>query len=141
MLFISYFGVKKKTYKSLLLLNIIARYSSGHTLITLLKHIDFYLTLGDLGPHGDSCISLPFPISTNFLSTDVVRIGRLIDMTNFVFRLKVMDYIKATCSNFKSQTTLRKFVDEKQKIIQKPCLNLGAPKKSGAWTSLVGSLF
>lgn len=56
-------------------------------------------------------------------------------MTNFVFRLKVMEDIKATCSNSKSQMTSRKFVDEEREIIQKPCLNLGAPKRSRVQTA------
>ena len=83
-------------------------------------------------------ISLPFPISTTvFLFADIVRINiisRLIDMTDFVFGLKTMDNPKATYSDSKFQTTLRKFVDEKQEITPKPCLYLEAPKKSRAWT-------
>ena len=91
-------------------------------------------------------ISLPFPISTTvFLFADIVRIiiiiSRLIDMTDFVFGLKTMDNPKATYSDSKIQTTLRKFVDEKQEITPKPCLYLEALKKSRAWTGPAGSLF
>lgn len=49
------------------------------------------MTVEDLGCHGDYGKSLPFPITAiSSLFAEVAKMGRLIDMTNFVLGFKAI---------------------------------------------------